>query len=79
MTYCERKSAIDVHAGSHSGHLQSRFRIPSSVHRASVLVDNRLPLCPVGNLSLELRCGTERKASTNSCWAGTMQNRTSLG
>ena len=39
------------------------FVIPSVVHRAAVLVDNRLPPRPVKTLSLGLRCDTERKAS----------------
>ena len=42
------------------------FVIPSTVHRAAVLVDNRLPPRPVKTLSLGLRCNTERKASTSS-------------
>ena len=87
MAEFERKSAIDVHAGlqpaagwpfdtgSRSGRLQLRFRIPSAVHRSAVLVNNRLPPCPVKTLSLGLRCDTERKASTSSGWAGTTRNR----
>ena len=51
------------------------FVIPSAVHRAAVLVDNRLPPRPVKTLSLGLRCDTERKASTSSGWAGTTRNR----
>ena len=42
------------------------FVIPFAVHRAAVLVDNRLPPRPVKTLSLGLRCDTERKASTSS-------------
>ena len=37
------------------------FVIPSAVHRAAVLVDNRLPPRPVKTLSLGLRCDTEAK------------------
>ena len=51
------------------------FVIPSAVHRAAVLVDNRLPPRPVKTLSLGLRCDTERKASTSSGWAGATRNR----
>ena len=51
------------------------FVIPSAVHRAAVLVDNRLPPRPVKTLSLGLRCDTERKVSTSSGWAGTTRNR----
>ena len=77
------KSAIDVHAGLQpvaAGPLtpvpvaaayNHAFVIPSAVHRAAVLVDNRLPPRPVKTLSLGLRCDTERKASTSSGWAGT--------
>ena len=51
------------------------FVIPFAVHRAAVLVDNRLPPRPVKTLSLGLRCDTERKASTSSGWAGATRNR----
>ena len=51
------------------------FVIPSAVHRAAVLVDNRLPPRPVKTLSFGLRCDTERKASTSSGWTGTTRNR----
>ena len=36
--------------------------------------DNRLPPCPVKTLSLGLRCGTKRQASTSSGPAGTTRN-----
>ena len=59
------------------------FVIPSALHRAAVLVDNRLPPRPVKTLSLGLRCDTERKASTSSGWAGAqlvlVLHRTSQG
>ena len=87
MADFERKSAIDVPAGLQpvaAGPLtpvpvaaacNHAFVIPSAVHRAAVLVDNRLPPRPVKTLSLGLRCDTERKASTSSGWAGTTRNR----
>ena len=68
MADFERKSAIDVHAGVQpvaAGPLtpapvaaacNHAFVIPSAVHRATVLVDNRLPPHPVKTLSLGLRC-----------------------
>ena len=51
------------------------FVIPSAVHRAAVLVDNRLPPRPVKTLSLGLRYDTERKASTARRRAGSAAQR----
>ena len=87
MADFERKSVIDVHAGLQpvtgwpfdagsrsAAACNHAFVIPSAVHRAVVLVDNRLPPRLVKTLSLGLRCGTKRHASTSSGPAGTTRN-----